>query len=155
MTEKKKYEKSLEDELDWKLLDQLYGAVVQIGGFCYDVKKLCVTTLTASMVFLTKFSSGTSAIGLFQVSLMIVVGFWLVDSVAYYYQRKLRGLMEEVNNRILKNNSIQTEGLKWRVIDPVLLRQTKPMLVYSSFINSSMVLYYVLLLFVVGAYFVY
>ena len=40
----KPYTKSLQDELDWKLLDQLHGVVAQISSFCFETKKLCVTT---------------------------------------------------------------------------------------------------------------
>ena len=34
----KPYVKTLEDELDWKLLDQLHTAVAQISNFCFEIK---------------------------------------------------------------------------------------------------------------------
>ena len=40
----KPYTKTLQDELNWKLVDQLYGVVAQISGFCFEIKKFCVTT---------------------------------------------------------------------------------------------------------------
>jgi len=41
--------KTTEEEIDWKLLDQLHAAVGQISSFCFEVKKFCVTTLFAAI----------------------------------------------------------------------------------------------------------
>ena len=53
----KPYAKTLQDELDWKLLDQLHGAVAQISNFCFEIKKFCVTTLFVAMTLIIKFTS--------------------------------------------------------------------------------------------------
>jgi hypothetical protein len=52
------YYKTLQDELDWKLLDQLYGVVAQISSFCFETKKFCVTTEFVVLTLMIKFTEG-------------------------------------------------------------------------------------------------
>ena len=54
----KPYTKTLQDELDWKLLDQLHSVVAQISGFCFDTKKFCVTTEFVVLTLIVKFTIG-------------------------------------------------------------------------------------------------
>ena len=67
------YVKSLEDELDWKLLDQLHGAVSQISGFCFEIKKFCVTTTFIILTLLVKFTSDNLDQSLFITALITQV----------------------------------------------------------------------------------
>lgn len=74
------YAKSLEDELDWKLLDQLYGVVSQISNFCFETKKFCVTTEFVVLTLLAKFTSDKLDQALFITGLAIPVCFWFLVS---------------------------------------------------------------------------
>ncbi|QPR86228.1 hypothetical protein [Aeromonas hydrophila] len=92
----KPYVKTLEDELDWKLLDQLHTAVAQISNFCFEIKKFCVTTLLAVLMFVLKFTSDKLDESIFIAGFLITFCFWFLDSTAYFYQVKLRGMMEAI-----------------------------------------------------------
>lgn len=90
------YVKTLEDELDWKLLDQLHTAVAQISSFCFEIKKFCVTTLLAVLMFVLKFTSDKLDESIFIAGFLITFCFWFLDSIAYFYQVKLRGMMAAI-----------------------------------------------------------
>lgn len=96
----KPYTKSLQDELDWKLLDQLYGVVAQISSFCFEIKKFCVTTLFVVMTLMVKFTSDQLDHSFFVAGLLIPACFWFLDATGYFYQVKLRGTMESIRQRL-------------------------------------------------------
>ena len=104
------YEKTLEDELDWKLLDQLHHVVSQISGFCFETKKFCVTTEFVVLAFVVKFTSNKLDRSVFVVALIIPVCFWFLDAVAYYYQAKLRGTMDAIRDRLRSRQSKHIVG---------------------------------------------
>ena len=83
------YIKSLADELDWKLLDQLHNAVSQVSGFCFEIKKFCVITTFVVLTLLVKFTSDKLDHSLFVAGVLIPLCFWFLDSTGYYYQVKL------------------------------------------------------------------
>ena len=96
----KPYTKTLQDELDWKLLDQLSGVVSQISSFCFETKKFCVTTLFVVMTLMVKFTSDKLDDSIFVAGLLIPLCFWFLDSTGYFYQVKLRGTMEQIRSRL-------------------------------------------------------
>lgn len=96
----KPYTKTLQDELDWKLLDQLSGVVSQISSFCFETKKFCVTTLFVVMTLMVKFTSDKLDHSIFVAGLLIPLCFWFLDSTGYFYQVKLRGTMEQIRSRL-------------------------------------------------------
>jgi hypothetical protein len=99
-TDPKPYTKSLQDELDWKLLDQLYGVVAQISSFCFEIKKFCVTTLFVVMTLMVKFTSDKLDHSIFLAGLLVPICFWFLDATGYFYQVKLRGTMESIRQRL-------------------------------------------------------
>jgi len=101
----KPYAKSLQDELDWKLLDQLYGVVAQISSFCFEIKKFCVTTLFLVMTFMAKFTSDKLDHSIFVAGLLIPICFWFLDATGYFYQVKLRGAMESIRQRLASRDT--------------------------------------------------
>lgn len=103
------YTKSLEDELDWKILDQLHSAVSQISGFCFEAKKLCVSiefVVIGIIATFTKNDKGSPALdhSIFIAAFLIPLCFWFLDSVGYYYQAKLRSSMEKIRRDIAGRN---------------------------------------------------
>lgn len=100
----KPYTKSLQDELDWKLLDQLYGVVAQISSFCFEIKKFCVTTLFVVMTLMVKFTTDKLDHSIFVAGLVIPICFWFLDATGYFYQVKLRGTMESIRQRLASHD---------------------------------------------------
>lgn len=101
----KPYTKSLQDELDWKLLDQLHGVVAQISSFCFEIKKFCVTTLFVVMTLMVKFTSDKLDHSIFVAGLLIPICFWFLDATGYFYQVKLRGTMESIRQRLASRDA--------------------------------------------------
>lgn len=136
------YTKSLDDELDWKLLDQLYGVVSQISNFCFETKKFCVTTEFVVLTLLAKFTTDKLDHSLFVTGLAIPICFWFLDSVAYFYQVSIRGTMEGIRNRIKMRNINQlvtTSGTPVISIDRV--NKPRKYRIYEAAVNHSMWLY--------------
>ena len=96
----KPYTKSLQDELDWKLLDQLHSVVAQISSFCFEIKKFCITTLFVVMTLMIKFTLNKLDHSIFVAGILIPLCFWFLDATAYFYQVKLRGIMESIRQRL-------------------------------------------------------
>lgn len=104
MSEFRPYRRSLEDELDWKRVDQLYGVVTQLSGFCFETKKFCVTTEFLILALLAKLTNGALDMAFFIAGFAIPICFWFLDSVAYFYQVKLRGAMDETYGHLRERN---------------------------------------------------
>jgi hypothetical protein len=143
--EAKPYTKTLQDELDWKLLDQLSGVVSQISSFCFETKKFCVTTLFVLLTLMAKFTSDKLDNSIFVAGLCIPVCFWFLDSTGYFYQVKIRGTMEQIRLRLASRDFkplVGANGIgiieKDRVDIPIYLK------VLGSAFNHSMWLYVVL-----------
>lgn len=100
----KPYARSLREELEWKLIDQLHSAVSQLSGFCFEIKKFCVTTLFVVLAFLTKFTNDKLDTALFVTVTIVILGFWFLDATSYFYQVKLRGRMQTTQAELLEKN---------------------------------------------------
>lgn len=136
------YTKSLDDELDWKLLDQLYGVVSQISNFCFETKKFCVTTEFVVLTLLAKFTTDKLDHSLFVAAFVIPVCFWFLDAVAYYYQVSIRGAMDALRERIKDRNEdclITTSGIP--VIAPERVNKPPWQRIYDAAFNHSMWMY--------------
>jgi hypothetical protein len=153
------YTKSFEDELDWKLLDQLERVVSQISSFCFETKKFCVTTQFVVLAFFAKFTDDKLDHSLFLTGAVIPGCFWFLDAVAYYYQVKIRGTMESIRQRLKSRNSqrlVATGGAP--IIEAERTQRSWYQRAFDAFFNHSMWLYVLLiaidgtlwLLFVVG-----
>jgi hypothetical protein len=141
-SEIKPYIKSLDDELDWKILDQLFGVVSQISNFCFETKKFCVTTEFIVLTLLAKFTTDKLDNSIFVAGLVIPICFWFLDSVAYYYQAKLRGLMNAIQNRIKERHIKQLVSISSEpIIKPEHISKPWQGRVFDAAINHSMWIY--------------
>ncbi|ASR89687.1 hypothetical protein [Alcaligenes faecalis] len=143
----KPYTKSLQDELDWKLLDQLHGVVTQISSFCFEIKKFCVTTLFVVMTLIVKFTSDKLDHSIFVAALLIPVCFWFLDATGYFYQVKLRGTMESIRQRLTsRDENSLVSGTGAVVIAPSRASASIRDRVVDAGFNHSMWLYLLLVL---------
>ncbi len=141
------YIRSLNDELDWKLLDQLHGAVSQISSFCFEIKKFCVTTLFVVLAFIVKFTSDKLDHSIFVTGLIIPLCFWFLDATGYFYQVKLRGMMESIRERLASDHSTKLIiSLSTRVIEPSRVKASLYKRILLAGFNHSMWLYAILLI---------
>lgn len=140
------YKKSFEDELDWNLLDQLHKVVLQISTFCFRTKQICLTVEIAVIGLLIKFTDNKLDESVFIAGLIIPFCFWFLDSIAYFYQVKLRGIMDNIRIRLKERNSqlVISDSL-FNVIKKERIEKNKIKIVLDSYFNHSMWLYYILL----------
>jgi len=157
MASEKPYQKNLADEIDFKVVDQLHTAVSQISGFCFEIKKFCIATLFIVLTFIAKFTQDSLDSSIFISSYCMIFSFWFLDSVAYYYQVKLRGKMLSTIDSIKIRNSesdINNESKDF-IIDKKRIDIKTIKKVFFAGINHSMWLYLILLIFTVIAHMLY
>jgi hypothetical protein len=85
-----------EDDLDKDQLDQLHAATLKASDACFEMKKLCATVLVPTGTLVALLSDRVLNPSVFVSALAVIVVFWMADSVAFYYQRKLRDAMAEI-----------------------------------------------------------
>ncbi len=145
------YSRTFEDELDWSMLDQLRGAVSQISNFCFEIKKFCVTTEIAVVAVLVKFTGDKLDQSIFITGMIIPICFWFLDSLGYFYQVKLRGLMENIRANLRDRNSKPLiSGRDIPVIDLARTQKNWAMRSLQAAFNHSMWPYGVLIAVDVG-----
>jgi hypothetical protein len=143
----KGYKRSFDDELDWNLLDQLHKVVLQISTFCFRTKQICLTVEIAVIGLLIKFTDNKLDESVFIAGLIIPLCFWFVDSMAFFYQVKTRGIMDNIRYRLKKRNSnLMIDESMLNVIDTKRIDKNKFKNIINSFFNHSMWLYYILLI---------
>ncbi len=141
------YTKTVEDELDWSLLNQLHAVVLQIGVFCFRTKQVCLTVLVGVIGLITALTSNRLDNSIFVAGLLIPICFWFLDSIAYFYQVKLRGVMDGIRDRIQKRHSNSIlRGPNLEVISDDRVRRSAAKRVRDAFFNHSMWLYYILVI---------
>lgn len=146
---KKEYKESLEDKLDWDLLSQLHNATLQISGFCFKTKQIFLTVEIAVIGILLKLLNNKFNESIFLTAIIILIIFWFLDSTAYFYQVKIRGIMEDIRERILNRNIdlkhivvAENSTNLIHVIENKRLDLTVYRKILNSFFNHSMWLYF-------------
>ena len=136
------YERTVEDDLDWSLLDQLHAVVLQIGTFCFRTKQVCLTLLVGVAGLIATFTSDKLDQSVFVAAGVITVCFWFLDSIGYYYQVKLRGIMDGVRDRIHKRHAEGVlRGPNAEIISDTRIQRPVARRLLDAFFNHSMWLY--------------
>jgi len=139
------YKRSFEDELDWNLLEQLDRVVLQISGFSFRTKQLCLAIDIAVVGLLINFTDNELDQSIFVAGFVIPLSFWVLDSISYYYQVKPRGVMDNIRDRLRERNSEQLiHGAQINVIDRSRTERNSFLRVLGAFFNHSMWLYLLL-----------
>ncbi len=133
----------IKDQIDWKVIDQLHAATIEFSRNCSSIKKLCVTVLIAACTLLAKFTGEALDPSFFVAGFLIPLFFWGLDAISYFYQEKLRGMINDKLNDIKNRNASDT----LRSLEGIVLgtHRTKKSRVTRSIFNSSMLLYYILI----------
>lgn len=136
-------EKPINIELNLKQIDQLHNATLQFSNFCFEIKKTCIATIFIVLTFIVTFTNRELDLSIFIISYITVICFWLLDSTAYFYQVKLRTMMNSKFNKVreLSGQEAENDG----AIDDSRSNESFSEKLVSSSFNSSMILYYILL----------
>lgn len=145
-----------QNELDKMSIEQLHKAVLQLGGNCFETKKLCATVLISAGTLMVALLERRLDPSLFVGGMTVLAVFWLVDAQSYYYQEKLRARMKKLaeNLAVRGAHKLEIEGVGMPLTDE--REDWKPLRrAGHALVNSSMLFYLVValvLLFVLQLY---
>lgn len=141
---KQEYKKTLADEIDWKIIDQLHNVTLNFSSKSLEIKRIFVIFIGILVPVALQLSKNTLSWALFSSLYVVIISFWLVDSYTYYYQEKLRGLM----NKKFESNSLRngTSDTKHFVIDPKRVKKKGLKSLVKSMFNFSHLLYYIMII---------
>jgi hypothetical protein len=101
----KEYKKSVDDEIDWKIIDQLHSATLNFSTTSLELKKLLFVLICAAVPILIKLADDKLDISLFVTIYLLSFTFWYLDSFTYFYQEKLREKMDKHFKSIKDRNT--------------------------------------------------
>jgi len=134
---------NIKDQIDWKVVDQLHAATLEFSRNCSNLKKICITLLIASCTLLAKFNNNSLDLSFFVAGFVIPLFFWGLDSTSYFYQEKLREIINRKLNDIKRRNG--TDSITTAEGITLELERTQESRLSRSIFNYSMLLYYVLI----------
>lgn len=129
-----------QDQLSWDKIRQLHEAVSNFSKQSFDIKKLWIT-VEVSAITLMKSLNMEDFKFIVTVSFAILIFFYLLDSMTYYYQDKLREGIAKEQNAIRKRNGVKEEKVErtnWRFL--------------RSLVNWSHLLYYIVVAILIFSY---
>jgi hypothetical protein len=139
-----------EDELAKVNIDQLHRTVLQIGGNCFEIKKLCATTLVAAVTLVAAFTNKQLDAALWVGAGLATLVFWVLDAQSYYYQEKLRARMKTLAEARARVHAphLDIDGVGMP-LDEHRKRWNPRERAVHAFWNPSMAFYWILLVLVV------
>lgn len=96
---------SIEDQIDWKVIDQLHTETMNFSKTSLELKKLFFILVSIAVPSLFKLSDERIEISLFITLYLLSITFWSLDGFTYFYQQKLKLKIEEHFNKIRNRNS--------------------------------------------------
>lgn len=138
----------IKDSLDRMQIEQLHNATLNFSNSCIETKKLYVTVMIAvftvfAAIYEEELASHLTIILGFEI--VVTFFFWIVDSVFYYYQSKLRKQMGCQVKKIearhnIREESKSTESAPTESADKIKSGLTAEQVV-KSFTNMSQTMY--------------
>jgi hypothetical protein len=122
--------------LKLKEIDQLDVAILQFSKNTLASKKLCATLLVGIISIISQITKDCFDIYFFISCGLTLSVFWVIDSISYYYQQKLRVRMTEIANELKKNDA------KFIGFGMPLQKVDKKVLWKMAFFNNSQWFYY-------------
>lgn len=105
MEDNKEYKKSLADEIDWKIIDQLHTATLNFSTTSLELKKILFVLIGIAVPSLIKLAGDKLDTSLFVTIYLLALTFWFLDSYTYFYQEKLREKMDKHFSQIKTRNT--------------------------------------------------
>ena len=141
-------DKNIENEIDWKIIDQLHNAT-NFSKNCLEIKKLLFVVIGISTPLIINLCNNKLDRSLFISLYLFIVSFWLFDSYSYYYQEKLRAKMNDrFKNISERNNDVNSVETSEEEFTLQKNRTNKKRILRSLFNMSHLVFYGILFLLV-------
>lgn len=140
------YRKTIEDEIDWKVIDQLHSATSTFSNTSLELKKLYFVLVGIAIPSLIKLAKDNLDLSLFITIYFLTFAFWLLDSFTYFYQEKLRAKMNSLFLEIRNRNAADKSVI---VDDEITLETSRKQTsrLARSLFNSSLFLYLIIFIF--------
>ncbi|PKH49211.1 hypothetical protein CXF68_00255 [Tenacibaculum sp. Bg11-29] len=110
MINKEEYKSSFEDEVDWKIIEQLHSATARFSSASTELKKMCLILIGISIPAIIKLSNNSLDFSLFVTLYILTFTFWYLDSYTYFHQENLREKMDERFKKLKERNTISNEN---------------------------------------------
>jgi hypothetical protein len=146
------YTKTLDDEVDWKIIDQLHAATLNFSSTSLELKKLFFVLVGIAVPALIKLAGNKLDLSLFITLYLLTVTFWFVDSFTYYYQEKTRIKMDTLFSNIKSRHTEKIVGSASRVDYTVEATRKRENRFFHAVFNTSHILYYILFVFTLVAH---
>jgi len=110
-TNTRKTKDEIEDSLNRVHIDQLHNAVLEFNKQSFDVKKLCITVEISAFTLVVTLFMGNYSDAMFipllsTLGLLIPMLFYIVDASTYFYQDKLRNIIDDEEHLICARHNI-------------------------------------------------
>lgn len=109
MEDRTEYKTSFEDEVDWKIIEQLNGATSRFSSASIELKKMYLILVGIATPAIIKLSNGSLDYSLFVTLYILTVTFWYLDSFTFFHQENLRAKMDERFQRLEDRNIINEQ----------------------------------------------
>lgn len=137
--------RDIDSEIDWKIIDQLHNAVLNFSRNSMQAKKIMFTLLGIFVAAMLQAPSLCAVTRWFPVVIAIVALFWAFDASTYYYQEKLRALMDVRFKALKKRYSTELNTDDFTLPD----KREGGCRVMRSIFNGSVAFYPVIIVLVV------
>lgn len=149
-------DKNIENEIDWKIIDQLHNATNNFSKNYLEIKKLLFVVIGISTPLIINLCNNKLDRSLFISLYLFIVSFWLFDSYSYYYQEKLRAKMNDrFKNINARNNDVNSVEASEEEFTLQKNRTNKKRILRSLFNMSHLVFYGILFLLVTLGFVLY
>lgn len=94
--------KETEDKIIFDSIQQLHNAVLQFSNNTMEVKKLFVSVLIAFFTIIITVNPSITSLSKMQLIILGVIDilFWMLDAQSYYYQKKLRKQITDLQEKL-------------------------------------------------------
>ena len=107
--ERTEYKSTFEDEVDWKIIEQLHTATSRFSSVSTELKKMYLILIGIAIPTIIKLSNDSLDLSLFVTLYIFTLTFWYLDSYTYYHQENLRSKMDIRFKSLKERNTINTE----------------------------------------------
>lgn len=113
----------------------MHNATLGLSKQCFELKKICLTIEIAIITIIAKFVNNGLDLSYFIAGILILLFFYLLDTLTYFYQDRLRERMVNEENK-----------LRMRHNEEVKQFTQKGNRILRSFFNVSHLIYLILII---------
>ena len=110
MNDRREYKTSFEDEVDWKIIEQLHSATSKFSSASIELKKMYLILVGITTPAIIKLSNDSLDFSLFITLYILTLTFWYLDSFTFFHQENLRDKMDIRFQKLKFRNTINEQS---------------------------------------------